>query len=114
MTFKTQGCLRQHRGYENGFARHGASAETAGAIAMGTVIDFQAKKEEFLKREAERRAEWAEQRAERLEQLKEFGASFADQVRFSLDTDRLLAGGAKAGYLARPKDVASGVDLAEN
>lgn len=80
---------------------------------MGAVIDFQAKREEFLKRESERRAAWAEQRADRLEQLQQFGASFADQVRFSLHTDRLVAGGAKAGYPARPEDVASGVDLAE-
>jgi hypothetical protein len=91
----------------------GRRRNTAGAIAMGTVIDFQAKKEEFLKRETERRAKWAKQRADRLEQLKQLGASYADQVRFSLDTD-LLAGGAKAGSLARrTRDVASGVDLAE-
>lgn len=79
---------------------------------MGTVIDFQAKKEEFLRRETERRAEWAELRAERLEQLNQLGASFADQVRFSLDTHRFLAGAAKGGKLACPKDVASGVDRA--
>jgi hypothetical protein len=76
----------------------GRRRNTAGAIAMGTVIDFQAKKEEFLKRETERRAKSAKQRAARIEQLKQLGASYVDQVRFSLDTDRLLAGG--EGWLA--------------
>lgn len=63
---------------------------------MSNVIDFQSKREEFLKGRAEKRADLTRQRAAGLEQIKELGASLADQVRFSLETERLLAAGATA------------------
>ena len=55
---------------------------------MSNVIDFQSKRQEFLKRAAEKSHELTQQWATRLEQLKQFGgASFSDQVRFSLESE---------------------------